>query len=49
MTTETVQRIHEEVRARYAAAATTARDGGCCTGSTDTIGGELYSALERAE
>jgi arsenite methyltransferase len=49
MTTETVQTIHEEVRARYAAAATTARDGGCCTGSPDTVGGELYSALERAE
>jgi arsenite methyltransferase len=44
MTTET---IHEEVRARYAAAATQARDGGCCTGSPDTIGAELYSALER--
>jgi SAM-dependent methyltransferase len=49
MTTETVQTIHEEVRARYAAAATTVREGGCCTGNPDTIGGELYSALERAE
>ena len=52
MTTETVptiQMVHDEVRARYAAAATTARDGGCCTGSPDTVGGELYSALERAE
>ena len=38
-----------EVRARYAAAATTARDGGCCTGSPDTIGGDAYSALERAD
>jgi arsenite methyltransferase len=46
MTTET---IHEEVRARYAAAATQASDGGCCTGSPDSIGPELYSALERDE
>src|SRR5476651_320187 len=46
MTTET---IHEEVRARYAAAATQACDGGCCTGSPDSIGPELYSALERDE
>ena len=46
MTTET---IHEEVRARYAAAATEASDGGCCGGTSDTIGGELYSALERDE
>ena len=46
MTTET---IHEEVRARYAAAATQASDGGCCSGSPDSIGAELYSALERAE
>ena len=52
MTTETVptiEMIHDEVRARYAAAATTASDGGCCTGSPDTIGGELYSVLERQE
>jgi arsenite methyltransferase len=46
MTTET---IHEEVRARYAAAAHQASDGGCCTGSLDSIGPELYSALERDE
>ena len=46
MTTET---IHEEVRARYAAAATQARDGGCCSGTPETIGAELYSALERAD
>ena len=44
MTTET---IHEEVRARYAAAATQARAGECCTGTPDTIGAELYSTLER--
>jgi arsenite methyltransferase len=49
MSTDTLQTIHDEVRARYAAAATTAGDGGCCTGSPETIGGELYSALERAE
>ncbi len=46
MTTET---IHQEVRAHYAAAATQARAGGCCTGTPDTIGAELYSALERNE
>jgi SAM-dependent methyltransferase len=46
MTTET---IHEEVRARYAAAATQAGDGGCCSGTSDTIGAELYSALDRAD
>ena len=46
MTTET---IHEEVRARYAAAAVQSNDGGCCSGSSDSIGGELYSALERDE
>jgi len=44
MTTET---IHEEVRARYAAAAIQANDGGCCSAGSDSIGGELYSALER--
>ncbi len=46
MTTET---IHDEVRARYAAAATQARDGGCCTSDPQTIGAGLYSALEQAE
>jgi 2-polyprenyl-3-methyl-5-hydroxy-6-metoxy-1,4-benzoquinol methylase len=53
MTTEAIptETIHEEVRARYryAAAATQARAGGCCTGTPDTIGAELYSALERSE
>jgi arsenite methyltransferase len=49
MTTETTNTIHETVRTRYAAAATTARNGGCCSASPGTIGGELYSALERAE
>jgi arsenite methyltransferase len=46
MTTET---IHEEVRIRYAAAATQASSGGCCSGDPETIGAELYSALEREE
>ena len=46
MTTET---IHEEVRARYAEAATHAGDGGCCSGTSETIGAELYSALDRAD
>jgi arsenite methyltransferase len=46
MTTET---IHEEVRARYAAAATQANAGDCCSGTSDSIGAELYSSLERDE
>jgi arsenite methyltransferase len=45
----TIETIHEAVRTRYAAAATQARYGGCCTGSPNTIGAELYSALERDE
>ncbi len=45
----TTELIHQEVRARYAAAATQANDGGCCSGSSETIGAELYSALERDE
>ncbi len=44
----TIETIHDEVRARYAAAATQAAEGGCCSAS-DTIGAELYSALEREE
>src|SRR5919112_1302461 len=46
MTTET---IHEEVRARYAAAALQARTGGCCSAEPETIGAGLYTALEQAE
>ncbi len=46
MTTET---IHEEVRARYAAAANHSHDGSCCDGVSDVIGSSLYSALERDE
>jgi arsenite methyltransferase len=45
MTTET---IHEAVRAHYAQAARHASDGGCCS-SSEEIGAQLYSALERAE
>jgi arsenite methyltransferase len=44
----TTQTIHDEVRARYAAAALQADEGGCCS-ETETIGAELYSALERAD
>jgi SAM-dependent methyltransferase len=44
----TTEAIHEEVRAHYAAAALRASDGTCCS-SSDEIGPELYSALERAE
>jgi SAM-dependent methyltransferase len=47
MTTET---IHETVRAHYAAAATRAGEGGCCSpGESEAIGPALYSALEQAE
>ncbi len=45
----TMETIHEEVRARYAAAASHAHDGGCCDGQADGIGSQLYSALERDE
>jgi SAM-dependent methyltransferase len=40
--------VHEEVRAHYAAAARRASEGSCCS-STEEIGAELYSALEREE
>ena len=46
MTTET---IHDEVRARYAAAAIQAGEGSCCSTASQEIGPELYSALEREE
>jgi SAM-dependent methyltransferase len=45
----TVESIHDEVRARYAAAAVQAGAGGCCSGDPETIGAGLYSALELAE
>ncbi|HYK95472.1 MAG TPA: arsenite methyltransferase [Candidatus Dormibacteraeota bacterium] len=44
----TIETIHEEVRARYAAAAVQARSGGCCS-TSEGIGSDLYSALERDE
>jgi len=47
-TTEATEAIHEEVRARYAAAARTA-EAGCCAVDSDSYGPEIYSALERAE
>ena len=45
----TVEQIHEDVRARYAAAAVQAGDGGCCSGDPETIGAGFYSALELDE
>ena len=46
----TAEAIHDEVRAHYAAAATHAEMGGrCCGPDNATIGGGLYSALERDE
>ncbi len=45
MTTET---IHETVRDHYAAAAIRASEGACCS-TSEEIGPELYSALERDE
>ena len=45
----TMETIHDEVRARYAAAATHAHAGGCCSGEPGAIGADLYSTLERAE
>jgi arsenite methyltransferase len=44
-----IRMIHEEVRARYAAAAQQATGGGCCSSEPETIGAGLYSALEQAE
>jgi arsenite methyltransferase len=41
-------RVHEEVRSRYAAAAVQARAGGCCS-SADGTGSGLYSAIEQEE
>jgi arsenite methyltransferase len=45
---DTTETIHEEVRARYAAAAKDAAQG-CCAVDSDSFGAELYSALDRAE
>ena len=46
MTTET---IHETVREHYAAAAVRASQGSSCCSDPETIGANLYSALERDE
>ena len=46
MTTES---IHEEVREHYAAAAIRATQGSSCCSDPETIGANLYSALERDE
>ncbi len=43
-----VETIHAEVRGRYAAAATHASAGGCCSAEPGTVGAQLYTALERA-
>ncbi|HEX9044801.1 MAG TPA: arsenite methyltransferase [Candidatus Limnocylindrales bacterium] len=51
MTTEIVRdtaAIHEDVRSHYAAAATRASEGACCS-TSEEIGPQLYSALERSE
>ncbi len=45
----TIETIHDEVRARYAAAAVQAGAGACCSSEPETIGAGLYSALEQAE
>ncbi|HUP83075.1 MAG TPA: arsenite methyltransferase [Candidatus Limnocylindria bacterium] len=47
-TPTTTENIHEEVRARYAAAALNAK-AGCCSAHSESYRSELYSALERAE
>src|SRR5215210_310609 len=47
-TATSTEAIHEEVRAKYAAAATSAK-AGCCAVDTDSYGSELYSALERSK
>jgi len=45
----TTKAIHERVREHYAAAATLARGGTCCSDDPSQIGPGLYSALEQAE
>src|SRR4051812_857977 len=45
----TAEQIHEQVRARYAAAAVRAGSGGCCSGDPETIGAGRYSAVELSE
>ena len=45
----TIDVIHDEVRARYAAAAVQAGAGSCCSGEQETFGAGLYSAREQSE
>jgi len=45
----TIETIHDEVRAHYAAAATRASEGGCCSAEPETFGSGLYTALDRAD
>src|SRR3954453_10076923 len=45
----TTEQIHEQVRARYAAAAVQAGSGACCSDEPETIGAGLYSAAELSE
>jgi arsenite methyltransferase len=45
----TAETIHETVREHYAAAARRATEGTSCCGDPETIGANLYSALERDE
>ncbi len=45
----TIETIHEDVRAHYAAAAIQASAGSCCSGDPGAIGPALYSDLERAD
>lgn len=46
---QTATDIHEQVRARYAAAAIEVADGGCCSSTSEAAGAALYSVLEQAE
>src|SRR3954447_7374744 len=46
---QTAASIHETVRDHYAAAAVRASHGDACCSDTETIGADLYSALERDE
>jgi SAM-dependent methyltransferase len=46
-TNESTESIHETVREHYAAAAIRASQGSSCCSDPQTIGAELYSALER--
>jgi arsenite methyltransferase len=48
-TSESTESIHEDVRQRYADAAIRATQGSSCCSDPETIGANLYSALERDE